>query len=61
MKELENAKERATTDLNVPNGCRDMPFQSQEFGQDGHRHFVGFQLHFHLDMMSQMQCYKTMK
>ena len=23
------------------------PFQSQEFGQDGHRHFVGSQPHFH--------------
>ena len=25
---------------------RDIPFQSQEFGQDGHRHFVGFQPHY---------------
>ena len=35
--------------------------ESQEFGQDGHRHFVGFQPHFHLNMTSQTQCCKTMK
>ena len=35
-------KKRAITDLNVPNGSRDIPFQSQEFGQDGHRTFCGF-------------------
>ena len=40
MKERENAKERAITDLNAPNGSRDIPLQSQEFGQDGHRHFI---------------------
>ena len=28
-------KKRAITDLNAPNGSRDIPFQSQEFGQDG--------------------------
>ena len=34
MKERENAKEkRAITDLNVPNGSQDIPFQSQEFGE----------------------------
>ena len=44
-----------------PKGSRDIQFQSQEFGQDGHRHFVGFQLHYHLNMTSQMQCCKTMK
>ena len=54
-------QKRAITDLNVPNGSRDIPFQSQQFGQDGRRHFVGLQPHFHLNMMSQMQCYKTIK
>ena len=44
---VKNAKQRAITDLNAPNGSRDIPFQSQEFGQDGHRHFLGFQPHFH--------------
>ena len=33
-------KRRAITDLNAPNGSRDIPLQSQEFGQDGHRHFA---------------------
>ena len=62
MKERENAKKkRAIADLNAPNGSRDIPFQSQEFGQDGHRHFVRFQAHFHLNMTSQTQCCKTMK
>ena len=46
---------------NAPNGCRDKPFQSQEFGQDRHNHFVGSQRHFHLNMMSQMQCCRTFK
>ena len=46
-------KKRAITDLNAPNGSRDTPFQSQEFGQDGHCHFVGFQPHFRLNMTSQ--------
>ena len=36
-------KKRAITDLNAANGSRDIPLQSHEFGQDGHRHFVGFQ------------------
>ena len=36
-------KKRAITDLNAPNGSRDIPLQIQEFGKDGHRHFVGFQ------------------
>ena len=58
---MKNAKKRAITDLNVPNGSRDIPFQSQEFGQNGHRHFVGFQPHFRLNMTSQMQYCKTMK
>ena len=41
-------KKRAITDLNGPNGSRDIPFQSQEFGQNGHRHFVGFSASFSL-------------
>ena len=61
MKEREKCKKRAITDLNAPNGSRDIPFQSQEFGQEGHRHFVGFQPHFQLNMTSQMQYCKTMK
>ena len=36
----------AFTNLNVPNVSRDTQFQSQKFGQDGHSHFVGFQLIF---------------
>ena len=54
-------KKQAITDLNTPNGSRDIPFQSYEFGQDGHCHFVGFQPYFHLNMTSQMQCCNTMK
>ena len=61
MKEREKCKKRVITDLNAPNGSRDIPFQSQEFEQDGHRHFVGFQPHFHLNMTSQTQYCKTMK
>ena len=62
MKEHEKWKKKeAITDLNAPKGSRDIPFQSQEFGQDGHRHFVGFQPHFHLNMTSQTKCCKTMK
>ena len=62
MKEREKCKkERAITDLNAPNGSRDIPFQSQEFGQDGYRCFVGFQLHFQLNMTSQTHYCKTMK
>ena len=62
MKECAKCKKkRAITDLNVPNGSRDIQFQSQEFGQDGHLHFVGFQSHFDLNMTSQTQCCKTMK
>ena len=58
---MKNAKRRAITDLNAPNGSRDIPFQSQEFGQDGHHHFVDFQPHFHLNMTSQTQNFKKMK
>ena len=62
MKEHEKLKKKhAITDLNVRNGSRDVPFQSQEFGQDGYRHFVGFQPHFHFNMTSQTQWCKTMK
>ena len=46
---MKNASKRVITDLNAPNGSRDIPFQSQEFGQDRHRHFVGFQPHFRLN------------
>ena len=48
MKESENASKPAITDLNVPNVSRDILFQShdQDFGQDGHCHFVGFSLIF---------------
>ena len=53
MKERAKCKKRAINDLNAPNGSRDISFQSQEFGQDGHRHFEGFQPHFHLNMTSQ--------
>ena len=43
MKEHEKCKKkRAITDLNAPNGSRDIPFQSQEFEQYGRRHFVHF-------------------
>ena len=43
MKEREKRKKkRAITDLNVPNGSRDIPFQSQEFEQHGRHHFVDF-------------------
>ena len=61
QKSVKNAKKRAITDFNALNGSRDIPVHSQEFGQDGHRHFVGFQPHFHLNMTSQTQCCKTMK
>ena len=35
-------QKRAITDLNAPNGSRDILFQSQEFEQCGRRHFVDF-------------------
>ena len=60
-KSVKNATKRAITDLNAPNGSWDIPFQSQEFGQDWHWHFVGFQPHFLLNMTSQTQCCDTMK
>ena len=43
MKEREKCKKKwAITDLNAPNGSRDIPFQSQEFEQDGRPHFEDF-------------------
>ena len=42
MKEVEKCKTRAITDLNGPNGSRDIAFSSKEFENDGRRHFVGF-------------------
>ena len=56
-----NAKKWALTDLNAPNGSRDISFQSQEFEQDGSRHFGGFQPHFHINMTSRTQSCKTKK
>ena len=51
-----------STDLNVPNGSRDISTQSQEFEQDGSRHFEGFQPHFQKNLTSQTQsCKKTKK
>ena len=35
--------------------------QSQDLEQDGRRHFVGFQPHFHLHMTSQAKSCKIMK
>ena len=43
MKERKkNAKKRAITDLNAPNGSGDIIFQSQKFEQYGRHHFVDF-------------------
>ena len=39
---VKNAKNWAITDLNAPNGSRDIPLQSQVFEPDGHHHFVDF-------------------
>ena len=61
MKVREKCKKQAITNLNKPNGSRDFLFQSQEFRQDEHCHFVGFQPHFQLNMTSQTQYCKTMK
>ena len=53
MKSVKNGKKkRSITDLNAQNGSRDISFQSQEFGQDGHRPIAGFQPHFRLNMTS---------
>ena len=48
-------------DLNVPNGSRNIPSQSEEYEQDGRRYFVGFQPHIHVNMTSQTQSGKIMK
>ena len=50
-------KKQAITTLNVPNGSRDIPFQSQEFGQDGHRHFEERSLLF--DLFETLQAVRT--
>ena len=42
MKEREKCKKQAITNLNAPNGSRDILFQSQEFEQCGHHYFVDF-------------------
>ena len=50
MKEREKCKKKlAITYLNAPNGSRDIPFQSQEFEQDGRCHCVDFSLGFCLN------------
>ena len=36
-------------------------FKVRNLSEMGGRHFVGFQSHFHLNMMSQTQSCKTMK
>ena len=63
MKEREKCKKKNTSHHRpqCANCSRDISFESQEFGQDGHRHFVGFQPHFHLNVTSQTQYFKTMK
>ena len=62
MKECEKCKKNvALTDLNVPNGSQHSSFQIHELEKGGSRQFEGFQLHFHANMMSQMQPCKTMK
>ena len=49
MKECEKCVKKEPS---LTSGCQDVPFQSQEFEQDGRRHFVGFQPHFHTNMTS---------
>ena len=39
---MKNAKQPAITNINAPNGSRDILFQSQELEQYGRRHFVDF-------------------
>ena len=46
---MKNTKERAITDLNAPNGSRDIPFQSQESEQDGRSPFSWFLASFSLE------------
>ena len=45
----------------MSSGSRDIPFQSQEFKQDGRRHFVDFRPRFDLNMTSKMQSCKTLR
>ena len=47
---MQKKDEPSITDLNAPNGSRDIPSQSQEFEQDGRRHFVGFEAQFPVNM-----------
>ena len=42
MKKREKHKKSAITDLNAPDGSRDISFQSREFEQDGRHHFEDF-------------------
>ena len=46
MKECEKCKKRAITDFNAPNGSRYIPFQSQQFRQDGTSPFCRFSASF---------------
>ena len=57
---MKNAKNKPSH-LNVLNGSRDIPFQSQEFEQDGCHHFADFQPPFHLNMTSQIARHDKMK
>ena len=40
MKEREESQKRAITDLSAHSSSRDIPFQRQEFEQEGPIHFV---------------------
>ena len=58
LKEREKCKKNEPS----PTSMRQMVLEiCQEFGQDGHRHFAGFQPHFHLNMTSQTHCWRTMR
>ena len=41
-KSVESEEKRAIIEPNAPNGSRDIPSQTQDFEQDGLRHFAGF-------------------
>ena len=58
---MKNAKKLAIADLNASNGSQGIPFQSQEFEQDGRRLFVHFLPLFDINMTSQTQSCKTLK
>ena len=49
-------QKKAVTDLNVPDGSRDIPFQCQKMSKMD----IAI-LHPHFYLTSQMQCCKTMK